>query len=110
MTETGRQFDPVATKKRESDWNSKIKTVDNIDDSAVTDEVDPPHFEDDSKKDEDFSVPESKTNSRNTMSLRNLAKECDRWGVSNRAGAAIANAVLIYAGVITAENQNNVID
>ena len=42
--------------------------------------------------------------------LRNLAKECDRWGVSNRAGAAIANAALIDAGVITPEDQTNVID
>ena len=44
------------------------------------------------------------------MILRNLAKECDRWGVSNRAGAAIANAALIDAGFITAEDQTNVID
>ena len=44
------------------------------------------------------------------MILRNLAKECDRWRVSNRAGAAIANAALIDAGFITAENQTNVID
>ena len=44
------------------------------------------------------------------MILRNLAKECDRWGVSNRARAAIANAALIDAGVITPEDQTNVID
>ena len=44
------------------------------------------------------------------MVLRNLAKECDRWGFSNRAGPAIANAALIDAGVITPEDQTNVID
>ena len=100
----------VTTKKRESDWKRKIKMVDNAEDSLVAEEVDYPHLEDDSNKDEDFTVPEAKSKTTNTMSLRNLAKECDRWGVSNRAGAAIANAVLIDAGVITAENQKNVID
>jgi hypothetical protein len=44
------------------------------------------------------------------MVLRNVARECDRWGVSNRAGAAIANAALIDAGIITPEDQKHVID
>ena len=44
------------------------------------------------------------------MKLRNLAKECDRWGVSNRAGAAIANAALIDAGISTPQDQTCVID
>ena len=43
-------------------------------------------------------------------SLRNLAKECDRWGVSHRAGAALASAILIDAGLITQENLGNIID
>ena len=35
---------------------------------------------------------------------------CDRYGVSSRAGAAIANAALADAGVISAADQANVID
>ena len=39
-----------------------------------------------------------------------MLKECDRWGVSNSVGAAIANAALIDAGLITPEDQKHVID
>ena len=35
---------------------------------------------------------------------------CDRYGVSSRAGAAIANAALVDAGVTNIEDQTNVID
>ena len=67
--------------------------------------------EDENENDENFCVfdNEPKQN-KNNMSLRNLAKECDRWGVSNRAGAAIANAAFIDAGVISPENRKYVID
>ena len=53
----------------------------------------------DTTNDEDFIAPENnKFKKSNKIFLRNLAKECDHWGVSNRAGAAIANAALIDAG------------
>ena len=65
---------------------------------------------DNTKDDADFEVPDKLKLKQNRMVSRNLAKECDRWGVSNRAEAAIANAVLIDAGVITSEDQTNVID
>ena len=47
---------------------------------------------------------------QNRQDLRNLSMICDRYGVSSRAGAAIANAALADAGVISATNQTNVID
>ena len=47
---------------------------------------------------------------QNRQNLSNLAMICDRYGVSSRAGAAIANAALTDAGVISATNQTNVID
>ena len=66
--------------------------------------------DDGNESDDDFIVFENAPTTRNNMSLRNLAKECDRWGVSNRAGAAIANTALIDAGVITPQDQTSVID
>ena len=86
-------------KKREEEWARKIKPVV---ESVEADVVDT------NESDADFNVPEVTEATR--MVLRNLAKECDRWGVSNRAGAAIANAALIDAGIITPEDQKHVID
>ena len=42
--------------------------------------------------------------------LTNLAREADRFGISNRAAAAIATAVLIDLGVVTNTDQSKVID
>ena len=52
---------------------------------------------DDDSDDEEF-VPDfvkSKTHSQNRMDLKNLVRECLRWGVSPRAGAALANVAFI---------------
>ena len=61
------------------------------------------------QEDEDFR-PKPKPQKQNRQKLRNLAMICDRYGVSSRAGAAIANAALADAGVIGVEDQSNVID
>ncbi|KAK0049303.1 hypothetical protein Bpfe_021191 [Biomphalaria pfeifferi] len=42
--------------------------------------------------------------------LPNLAKEADRYGISDRAAASLATAVLIDVGFITKQNQSFVID
>lgn len=47
---------------------------------------------------------------RNMTKLNNLARECVRWGVSPRAGAAIANGVLADHNIISKENTKEVID
>ena len=86
-------------KKKEDEWAEKVKPVFETVDSA---DVDNNNFED------NFSDPKIQESAK--FLLRNLAKECDRWGVSNRAGAAIANAALIDAGIITPEDQKHVID
>lgn len=44
------------------------------------------------------------------LRLPTLAKTCDRYGVSNRAAAAIASAVLKDVGLITQDNSSKVID
>jgi hypothetical protein len=93
----------VKSKSREQEWAKQIEPV------QVENEADE-DVDDDNEGDDDFIVFENAPTTRNKMSLRNLAKECDRWGVSNRAGAAIANAALIDAGVITLEDQSSVID
>ena len=42
--------------------------------------------------------------------LSKLAKICDRSGSTDRAGAAIATAVLEDFGIVTMDDQSNVID
>ena len=59
--------------------------------------------------DEDFETCKQ-AQKQNRQELRNLAMICDRYGVSSRAGAAIANAALADAGVINVNDQTNVID
>ena len=53
--------------------------------------------EDDSDTDEDFTykdIATKKKGTQNRVKLNNSAKECVRWGVSARGGAAIINAAL----------------
>ena len=94
----------VEKERREKERPGKLQ------EDAVEDPGEPEIHVDNTKEDSEFVIPEKEKVKQNRMVLRNLAKECDRWGVSNRAGAAIANAVLIDAGVITSEDQTNVID
>ena len=47
---------------------------------------------------------------RNHYQLRNLAVMCDRYQISDRAGAAIANAVLQDYGIITPDENSLIID
>lgn len=46
----------------------------------------------------------------NSINVKTLAKVLDRYKVSNRAGAAIASAALIDAGLATKDNPTNLID
>ena len=67
----------------------------------------------DSSSDDDFNETNNnlnKSSHQNRMGLRNLAMICDRYGVSSRAGAAIANAALVDAAVINIDDQTHVID
>ena len=70
----------------------------------------------DSDPDDHEFIPEFRsrkgknTSQRNMMILKNIARECMRWGVSPKAGASIANAALIDAGVVTKEDQMKIID
>ena len=79
---------------------------------AVCDSEDEDDVIDDDSNDGDFNANTGKSdqNFQNRMGLRNLAMICDRHGVSSRAGAAIANAALIDAKVISACDQTQVID
>ena len=56
-----------------------------------------------------FATCSATTNSQMRQPLPNLAKEADRYGVSNRAAASLATAVLVDFGLITKEDQSLVI-
>jgi len=47
---------------------------------------------------------------RMTITLPSLAKACDRTGVSDRAAAMIASAVLQDMGIISPEDRSKIID
>ena len=47
---------------------------------------------------------------RNMTKFPTVARECDRYGVSNAAGAAIATAALTDYGIITSDKSTTVID
>ena len=72
------------------------------DNSSATDE--------DKATDFDEFIAESDKTPQNRMSLPTLAMTCERFHVSDRVGAAIASAVLVDYGIITADRRQNVID
>lgn len=88
--------------------------------SAHTDETDKPDnnsscesVDSDSASDSSGDVymqPEEEESSRNNKSLPTLSRECDRYGVSNTVGAAIATAVLVDYGLVTDDDKSSAID
>jgi len=60
--------------------------------------------------DENESDYISCTTSRNNTELTQLAKVCERYGVSNTAAAAIATATLMDYGIVTENDKSQVID
>ena len=70
--------------------------------SSATDE--------DKATDFDEFIAESDKTPQNRMPLPTLAMTCERFHVSDRVGAAIASAVLVDYGIITADRRQNVID
>lgn len=77
---------------------SELKTVESTSDSQSSNES-------------EFSCfIERKKSTRNTHDLRHLAKVCDRYNISDRCGAAIANAALLDYGVIKENDMNLAID
>ena len=63
------------------------------------------------KSDSPFLLPYKQSNdtSQCCIPLPHTAEICDRFGISDRAGAALATATLTDFGIITEENQLNVI-
>ena len=64
-------------------------------------------------KDDDFKTPHTfvtRETNQNRKSWKNLARATERFNISNRAGASIANAVMKDLGIITDENDKLVVD
>ena len=97
-------------KDKEKDRVAVKQTVTHEDLDLALGDIDPENnLEVDNADDEDFETCKQ-VQRQNRQDLRNLAMICDRYGVSSRAGAAIANAALADAGVINVNDQTNVID
>jgi len=87
----------VSNKDDPPDNNSSCKTVDS--DSTTS-----------ASSGDVYMQSEGETSSRNIKSLPTLSRECDRYGVSNTVGAAIATAVLVDYGLVTDDDQSSSID
>jgi hypothetical protein len=60
--------------------------------------------------DDEFHVSDTEETSQMRVPLQHLAKEADRYGVSDRAAASLATAVLIDFGIVSKQDQSFVID
>ena len=98
--------------KREKYYKSQC-TVSSIDNPAYNssscETVDSDSTTSDSSEDVDMQS-EEETLSYNIKSLPTLSRECDRYGVSNTVGAAIATAVLVDYGIVTDDDKSLAID
>ena len=83
----------------------KDKTVRNVKKKGSV-EVNEKVTEDEMTDDECDEVSVGKYN---TQSLKNFARECDRYRISDRAGAKVANALLIDLGLVTKKNKSKLI-
>ena len=55
-------------------------------------------------------ISEEEDRAQNRTALANLARACDRYNISDRAGAAVASAALKDFGLISSDDKTNVID
>lgn len=77
------------------------------------DEIDPNSSDDDDKCEDSENNEESESeteSSRNMTKFPTVARECDRYGISDTAGAAIATAVLVDYGIIKKDDRIAIID
>ncbi|XP_043230069.1 uncharacterized protein LOC122385687 [Amphibalanus amphitrite] len=65
---------------------------------------------DSSADDEEFTAPTALPSAKNADDLRETALAADRYGVSNRAAAAIINAFQVDIGRINENDMSNVVD
>ena len=74
--------------------------------NAEADQVADEEEEDDDGDDSDWedigqlAPAEEGTSKYNTMSLKHFSRECDRYGISDRAGAKVGNALLKDLGIV----------
>ncbi|CAH1116385.1 unnamed protein product [Phaedon cochleariae] len=113
-------------KKKEVEVNRIIPTFNNLDSSLSSnteeDEGQNQISDMNEKSDEDFTSHSKQTKSNSPLAaksfksytrglvLENLAEACDRSGVSDRSASLIVNAVLKDFGLVTEEDQSNIID
>jgi hypothetical protein len=64
----------------------------------------------DTEQEEEWTLPESSMDARNMIQIPTVALEAERFGVSNRAVAAIGTAALLDYGVVCQEDRSNIID
>ena len=58
----------------------------------------------------DVTLQEENITDMNVMPIPTVALEADRYGVSNRAAAAICTVTLIDYGIVTADDRTNIVD
>ena len=91
----------------ESSWGHETENEDQYD-NKFRDDASVKRLSESAESDSDSSS--SETSKQMRVSLANLAREADRYGVSNRAAASLATAVLVDFGIVTNADRSKVID
>ena len=91
-------------KKRRFEQEYPVMSADT---TAIEDSASSPDHKGQSIPDDDFVTLGV---CRNTTQIPTIALEAERYGVSNRAAAAIGTAALVDYGVVSADDKTNVID
>jgi len=105
----------IRTEKREQ-YYSKVAKLDegpstSLDHSSIEKYVsDSDSSNSDSASDDICENEESAITAKNMMPLPTLSRECDRYGVSNTVGAAIATATLTDYGIVTENDKTLAVD
>lgn len=63
-----------------------------------------------SEEEKDWALEEASSDDRNIVQIPTVALEAERYGISNRAAAAISTAALVDYGVVSHQDRSNIID
>jgi len=109
MMERKRCREERMTKREDAEKRRKAETEDTISSEEHQEESNPDDecIGDIWKSDDDN---EQNIIDKNFMPFPTVALEADRYGVSNRAAAAICTAALIDYGVVTSDDRQNIVD
>ena len=107
ITDLDKEQTAVQNEQDKAEENENVEELD-LSDQEIEDDDNDEDWEDVEEHVQKIKKEKSKS-SQNRLNLRTFCRECDRYKISNRAGAKLANALMKDIGFVTKFNTQNLV-